>query len=62
MYKPFVITKLRLSLNSYIAIAKKECAKSKYSKSCKVSYDNVEEISSTLAKQKRKYKEIFIDI
>lgn len=52
-----VIPKLRLSLKYYIAQAKTECAKSKYSNSCKIAYENVEEISSTLAKKKKKLRE-----
>lgn len=48
-----VIPKLRLSLKYYIAQAKSECAKNKYSNSCKIAYENVEEISSTLAKKRK---------
>jgi hypothetical protein len=48
-----VIPKLRMSLRYYINQAKTECAKSKYSPSCKIAYENVEEISATLAKKRK---------
>lgn len=50
----YALPKLRLSLQYYLKTAKRECGKNKYSTSCKIAYENVEEISSVIYKEKSK--------